>query len=109
MMTTITSSSVGPASAASSFDEPRSGNGSAERSTSLSPAVDRIASGAHQAVDRIAAAANSAAEQLTVKGEDLMAAKDRWTQVCGTYVKDNPLTALGIAAAVGFLVSRWIR
>ena len=108
-MTSITSSSMSPGSAASTFDEPRSGSGSAERSTDASATVDRIASGAHQAVDRIAAAANSAADQLNVKGEDLMAAKDRWTQVCSSYVKDNPLTALGIAAAVGFLVSRWIR
>jgi ElaB/YqjD/DUF883 family membrane-anchored ribosome-binding protein len=109
MMTSMTSSSIAPGSAASSFDEPRSGNGSAERSSSASTTVDRIARGAHQAVDRIAAAANSAADHLNVKGEDLMAAKDRWTQVCGTYVKDNPLIALGIAAAVGFLVSRWLR
>jgi ElaB/YqjD/DUF883 family membrane-anchored ribosome-binding protein len=109
MMTSTTSSSIGPASTISSFDEPRPGNGSAERSTGASTTVDRIASGAHQAVDRIAAAANSAAEQLNVKGEDLMAAKDRWTHVCGSYVKDNPLTALGVAVAVGFLVSRWIR
>ena len=108
-MTTITSSSIGPGSAASSFDEPQSGNVSSERSTSASATVDRIAAGAHQAVDRIAAVANSAADHLNVKGQDLRAAKDHWTQVCGTYVKDNPLMALGIAAAVGFLVSRWIR
>jgi len=108
-MTTITSSSIAPGSIASSFDEPRSDNGGGERSTTTSAAVDRFATGAHRAVDRIAAAANSAADQLNVKSEDLMAAKDRWTQVCSSYVKDNPLTALGIAAAVGFLVSRWMR
>ena len=108
-MTTMTSSSIGPGSAASSFDETRSGNASAERSTNASTAVDRIASGVHYAVDRIAAAANSAADHLNVKGEDLLAAKDRWAQVCSSYVKDNPLTALGIAAAVGFLISRWMR
>ena len=108
-MTTMTSSSIGPGSAASSFDETRPGNASAERSTNASTAVDRIATGAHHAVDRIAAAANSAADHLNVKGEDLLAAKDRWTQVCSSYVKDNPLTALGIAAAVGFLISRWVR
>jgi len=108
-MTTITSSSIGPSSASSSFDETRSGNASAERLTSASIAVDRIATGAHHAVDRIAAAASSAADRLNVKGEDLLAAKDRWAQACSTYVKDNPLTALGIAAAVGFLISRWVR
>jgi len=108
-MTTITSSSIGAGSATSSFDEPRPGNGSAEPSPSTSATVERIATGAHHAVDRIAAVANSAADHLNVKGEDLMAAKDRWTQVCSSYVKDNPLTALGIAAVAGFLVSRWIR
>jgi ElaB/YqjD/DUF883 family membrane-anchored ribosome-binding protein len=108
-MTTMTSSSLGPESTISSFDEPRSGDINAERRTSGSAAIDSIASGAHQAVDRIASAANSAANQLSISGGDLAAAKDRWMQSCGAFVKDNPLTALGIAAAAGFLLSRWVR
>ena len=108
-MTTITSSSVGPESNISSFDEPRSGDSNAERHASRSATIDSIASGAHQAVDRIASAANSAANQLSISGDDLVAAKDRWMQSCGAFVKDNPLTALGIAVAAGFLLSRWVR
>jgi len=38
-----------------------------------------------------------------------MGTKERWAQTCNAYVKENPLVALGIAAAVGFLVSRLIR
>ena len=105
-MTTITSSSIGSDLATSPFDQPLTGS---ERSNNISATVDRIASGAHQAVDRVAAVANSAADHLNVKGEDLLAAKDRWAQACGSYVKENPLTALGIAAAIGFLISRWVR
>ena len=53
--------------------------------------------------------ANSAASQLNVKTEDILAAKERWMQACSTYVKDNPFTALGIAVAAGFLLSRLMR
>ena len=74
-MTTITSSSIGSDPATNSFDQPLTAS---ERSNNISATVDRIASGAHQAVDRVAAVANSAANHLSVKGEDLSAAKDRW-------------------------------
>jgi ElaB/YqjD/DUF883 family membrane-anchored ribosome-binding protein len=67
--------------------------------------VDKIASGAHQAVDRIASAATSAASQFGVKGEDLMVAKDRVVE----YVRNKPVTALGIALAAGFIIARITR
>ena len=70
------------------------------------PAVDRLASGAHQAVDKMAGAASQAAETLDLKGEQLMDAQVRLTENCREYVRDNPLTSLGIAVAAGFLVSR---
>jgi len=86
-----------------------SAGGNGQAATGSSATVDRIASGAHQAVDRIASAASSAANHLNVSGEDLLAAKDRWTQTCSTYVKDHPLTSLGIAVAAGFVLSRLVR
>lgn len=88
---------------------PRTGDGARTSSVDPAAAVDRIATGAHQAVDRIANAASSAASQLNVKSEDLLAAKDRWMETCTTYVKEKPFVALGIAAAAGFLLSRWMR
>ena len=105
-MTTITSSSIGSDPATTSFDQALTGS---ERLNNISATVNRIASGAHQAVDRMAAVANSAADHLNGKGEDLLAAKDRWAEACGSYVKENTLTALGIAVAVGFVISRWVR
>lgn len=96
-----------PRDLSGSYDSAARGNGQAETNTSAT--VDRIASGAHRAVDRMASAATSAANHLNMSGEELLAAKDRWTQVCGTYVKDHPLTSLGIAVAAGFVLSRLIR
>jgi ElaB/YqjD/DUF883 family membrane-anchored ribosome-binding protein len=73
------------------------------------PMVDRIASGAHRAVDKIADAVGQTAETLGVKGEQLKNAQVRAMEQCRGYVRDNPLTALGIAIAAGFLLSRLLR
>jgi ElaB/YqjD/DUF883 family membrane-anchored ribosome-binding protein len=68
--------------------------------------VERIASGAHQAVDKIAGAAGQAAETIGVKGEQLKKAQVRAMEQCRGYVRDYPVTSLGIAIAAGFLLSR---
>jgi len=73
------------------------------------PVVGRIASGAHRAVDSIAGAAGQAAETLGVKGEQIKNAQARAMEQCRAYVRDNPVTALGIAVAAGFLLSRMWR
>jgi len=70
------------------------------------PAVDRLAAGAHQTVDRIGGAAAQAAETVEYKSEQLRDAQARLTENCRTYVRDNPVTSLGIAVAAGFLLSR---
>ena len=106
-MTSITTSSLGSDPSTATFDEARPGG--RERVAAVSTAVDRIASGAHEAVDRVAAAANSAAERLSGKGDQLLASKDQWLQACGSYVKENPFTSLGVAVALGFLLSRLTR
>ena len=76
------------------------------------PMVDRIASGAHQAVDKLAGAAGQAAETLGVKGEQLKNAQAQALEQARAYVRENPVAALGIAVAAGFVLSRmlkWIR
>jgi len=106
-MTSITSDPLVADPSTAALDEVRAGV--RERAAGVSTTVDRIASGAHQAVDRVAAAANSAAERLSSKSDDLLANKDQWLQACTGYVKEHPLTALGIAVAVGFALSRITR
>ena len=70
------------------------------------PMVDRMASGAHRAVDKIASAAGQAAETIGVKGEQLKDIQARAMQQGRGYVRENPLMALGIAIAAGFLLGR---
>lgn len=70
------------------------------------PAIDRLAAGAHQVVDKVAGAAGSAAEMAATKGGQLRAQQEQLFESCRGYVRDNPLTALGIAVAAGFVLSR---
>ena len=88
---------------------PGSGNSGARSGAmaeSATATVDKIASGAHQAVDRIASAATSAASQFGVKSEEMLEAKDKLLDSTVEYVRANPMAAIGIALAAGFLLSR---
>ena len=68
--------------------------------------IDKASNSAHEAVDKIASATNQAAETLGEKGEQLKNAEQQLMENCRGYVRDNPITSLGIAAAAGFLLSR---
>ncbi|MCX7099713.1 MAG: DUF883 domain-containing protein [Methylococcales bacterium] len=61
---------------------------------------------AHEAGDKLADAGNHAAEALEETGEQLLNAEQQLVANCRGYVRDNPLAAIGIAAAAGFMVSR---
>jgi ElaB/YqjD/DUF883 family membrane-anchored ribosome-binding protein len=84
------------------------------------PIVERAASSAHQAVDKVAAKVNPAVERaravaqnsadtLHAKLDDLGSVREEWAESCRSYVRERPLTALGVAVLAGFLLSRWIR
>ena len=68
--------------------------------------IDKAADSAHEAVDKIANAGNQAAEALGEKGEQLKNAEQQLITNCCGYVRENPITSLGIGVAVGFLLSR---
>ena len=68
--------------------------------------IDEGANSANEAVDKIASATNQAAEALGKKGEHLKNAEQQLIEDCRVYVRDNPITSLGIAVAAGFLLSR---
>lgn len=73
------------------------------------PAVDRIAAGAHQAVDGITRAASQTADSLDARGEQLRNSHARMSEQCRGYVRENPLAAIGIAVAAGFVLSRVLK
>lgn len=73
------------------------------------PAIAHAATAAHQAVDRMAGAAVPTAEWLAAKGESLNASQEKLVNDTRSYVSANPLKSVGIAVAVGFLISRLSR
>ena len=71
--------------------------------------VDRLSQGAHQAVDRAAGAAAAYAERFGEKGEELMQMPQDWLETAREYVRENPVQAVGIAVAAGYLLSILMR
>jgi ElaB/YqjD/DUF883 family membrane-anchored ribosome-binding protein len=69
------------------------------------PAVDRFTVGAHQAVEKLMSVASSTADTVAHRSEQLMDAQERLVEDCRTYVRQKPVTALAIAAGVGYLLS----
>lgn len=68
--------------------------------------LDKATHYAHDTFDKIAHAANQTAEVVGEKSEDLLNAERQLLKNTRHVVRDNPMAALGIAATVGFLLSR---
>ena len=70
--------------------------------------TDKVSHSAHEAYDKIADATSQAAEAVGKKSEQLKNAEQQIMEDCRVYVRDNPITSLGIAVAAGFLLSRML-
>jgi len=57
-------------------------------------------------VDKVADASHQAAENLEHKSEQLKHCEQRLLRNCQAYVRENPISSIGIAVAAGFLLSR---
>ncbi len=79
--------------------------------------VERVAQTAHEAIDRVAAkaapavekwrtSATGAADTLQSKADRFVEMEDHWIETTREYVRENPLTALGIAVVAGLVLSR---
>jgi ElaB/YqjD/DUF883 family membrane-anchored ribosome-binding protein len=73
------------------------------------PAVDRFAETAHQTVDRVSTFATSAAGTLQQKRGEYGSRSNEMIVEAKTYVQNNPLKSIGIAAAVGYMLSRMMK
>jgi ElaB/YqjD/DUF883 family membrane-anchored ribosome-binding protein len=93
------------------------GSGTASSNGSVQPVVDRVAESAHRVVDQLAGKAGPAVERLrsTVTGakdsmgqrmSDLTHTREEWMESARESVRQNPLAAVGLAAAVGYLLAR---
>ena len=72
-------------------------------SNAAGPAIDSLAESAHQATNRMAMTATQAADTLQTASNRFRVAQNQVAQSCSGYVREKPLTSLGIAAASGFL------
>jgi ElaB/YqjD/DUF883 family membrane-anchored ribosome-binding protein len=73
------------------------------------PSIDRAAQYAHQAVDRAASTAAPAVDWIADKSEQLRSTQKKVVDDTCNYVSANPLKAVGIAAAIGFVLGRLAR
>lgn len=72
-------------------------------------AVDSLTTGAHQGFDKAADAASQAVETFDAKREELKVTQAKLMESCRSYVQKNPVTSLGIATAVGYVISLLMR
>ena len=73
------------------------------------PAAERIVSGAQLASEKLASAKALATEKLGATAEQLNYFQKSAVEELCTSVRAKPLTAVGIAALAGFLLSRLLR
>lgn len=67
--------------------------------------TDRISERAHETVDRIAKSAGKGEERIRHEAADARERSDETLQSISVFVRDNPLTSLGLAFAAGTLLS----
>lgn len=86
-------------------------------SSSTPPVVDRMAETAHRVVDQLASKAGPAYERVRTgmsSAKDTMGrtmdglhhSRDEWVESARESVRQHPLTAIGVAAAVGYVLAR---
>jgi ElaB/YqjD/DUF883 family membrane-anchored ribosome-binding protein len=66
--------------------------------------IDRLSATAHNTVDRMTSSVSSAAERFS--DAPFMHTAQEWKDTTCAYVRQHPMTAVGIAVAAGYLLSR---
>lgn len=84
--------------------------GAAEEAVSKArPTIDHVAAMAHQAVDKAANAAAPTLDWLAEQGAGINASQKKLVANTCAYVSANPLQAIGIALASGFVLGCLLR
>jgi UPF0755 protein len=82
----------------------------ARAATKVHETVDRVAATVTPVVDRMRSTAEGAAQQLQATAHDLVESRDQWMEEARSYVKERPLTTIGVTAVVALLIGRfWAR
>jgi ElaB/YqjD/DUF883 family membrane-anchored ribosome-binding protein len=72
-------------------------------------AIDRLADTAGPAVQRVQDGVQAAGDVISQRAQDARELGDEWTESLRSTVRDNPLTAIATALAVGVLIARLTR
>lgn len=80
-----------------------------EASMRAGAATGRMSERAHEAVDEMTGRVQDMTQRLGEHGEEWMARSDEMMDAMRAYVRERPMVSIGIAAAVGFLLSRMLR
>lgn len=78
-------------------------------SNAARPAADHFAAGVHHAIDRVTDVANQTVRSLDDTGAQIKSSASHLVSHCSGYVKQKPLTSLGVALAAGFLLGQLVR
>lgn len=70
--------------------------------------IDKASEATNEAVDKASRATQQVADKMSEKGDQLIRAEQRLMKETTDYVRDNPITSVGIALGVGFLLSKWL-
>jgi ElaB/YqjD/DUF883 family membrane-anchored ribosome-binding protein len=78
-------------------------------SETLRPVIDHLLSSVHDAVDRLTDVAAQAADKAELSGVYIKNAQRQATRSSRAFVREQPLTSIGIAVASGYLLSWLLR
>ena len=85
----------------------QSGPGTVEKlSEQASAGLSRLSDTAQQTMGRVSEAASQAASRLSDRGHALYDMRSEYIETARTYVRQHPMAAIGIAIAIGLLISR---
>jgi ElaB/YqjD/DUF883 family membrane-anchored ribosome-binding protein len=74
--------------------------------TRTSDKLSNLTSSAQETIDRVKSAASQAASRLSERSDELWELQGRATETARTYMREHPLATIGIAVAVGVILSR---
>lgn len=72
----------------------------------INKAVETASDFADEALNKTTKVAHEAADMVAEKGEQLRNVEQRLMKETSNYIRDNPITSMGIAIGVGFLLSK---
>ena len=79
--------------------------GTAEKlAEQASAGIARLSDTAQQTMGRVSTFASQAASRLSDRGQDLL--QSRQVESARAYVREHPIAAIGIAIAIGLLISK---